>query len=298
MQNLTAKAHAKLNLFLHVTGKREDGYHNLHSLTAFLDLADIITFSPKQENSPKIEMTGAFCKNLKHVESTENLAMQAATNLASHADQDFNFDIHIEKNIPPGAGLGGGSADAAATIRALIDHWELNLPETQLQQVLLNLGADVPACFKQQTLFMSGIGDVIDDGPSLLKLNMILIYPGISSDTAKVYKNLKNINHEDILTCPDQTEDQNQFINFLLETRNDLTEPACKQYPEIRTALDYLDTQKGIRLARMTGSGSACFGIFDTAQNVENAVKDVRTKHPDWWCQKVSLLEKQTFTAP
>lgn len=283
-------AHAKLNLFLHVTGKRADGYHTLHSLVSFLNFADKISFLPQTETQPKISMSGPFAPTLKNLNDADNLAMKAAQICAQKAGKNFDMDIHIEKKIPPGAGLGGGSADAAAVIRGLFQHWNIQISPPDLQNMLLSLGADIPACFEQKTLFMEGIGEIIKEGPSLPDIPFVLVYPNVPSDTAAVYKNLSSLVDHSQETPPETLTSLNTLVDYLDHTKNDLAAPATALCPEIDLVLNAIAAQSGVRLARMSGSGSSCFGIFETHEKAQNAAEIITFDNPQWWCQATAPL--------
>ncbi len=280
-------AHAKLNLFLHITGKREDGYHLLDSLTVFTNLADRISFFPQENEAPACLLKGPFAPALEHLHPSDNLALRAAMIFAGVCNKPFSYDIHIEKNIPPGAGLGGGSANAAGIVRALIDFLQIDMQQEELDQILISLGADVPACFKQQHAFMEGIGDHLTPAPDLPDLSFVIVYPGIPCDTAEVYKALD----QSAWSGPAEKAhfEQGDFISVLQNTKNDLTEAAISLCPEIQIVLKAIEEQQGLQIARMSGSGSACFGLFGKYEEATSAAEILSFDHPDWRCMPARL---------
>lgn len=284
---VSEKAHAKINLFLHITGKREDGYHNIFSLVSFIDLADTLALTPCKEKVPQIILSGDFASTLSTLSCDDNIAMKAAKRLSQYLGYDIDFDIHIEKNIPPGAGLGGGSTNAAAIIRMLLRHWSAEIPSDTLSEILLSLGADVPICYVQKPVFMEGIGEIISESPLLPQLPMIVVYPNLISNTGSVYQQLSFDKTDK--PAANKTFSEHSFIDYLTQTKNDLTSPACRITPEISSVLEVITAQQGSLLSRMSGSGSACFGIYETQGHAIQAVQNINAAYPHWWCQLCNL---------
>ena len=276
---VTRRAPAKLNLYLHVLGRRPDGYHLLDSLVTFADVGDVV----RVENAATLalEITGPFAEDLAATDKEDNLVLRAARALASHGGIRAAASITLEKNLPVAAGIGGGSADAAAALHALNALWDLDTPDADLAALGLRIGADVPACLATQTLYLAGAGEQIELAPSTPPLSLVLVGPNARLSTAQVFKAF-NAKWSDLGRLPlaDTTED---FVNELASRHNDLQAPAMALQPAIGQALESLSTQQGCLLARMSGSGSVCFGIFGSADAAEIAAANIARQQPKWW---------------
>ncbi len=283
---IKAQAPAKINLFLHVTGKREDGYHLLESLVGFCDIADVITIS----SSSKFNLTidGPFASAL-NVE--DNLIVKTVNLLAEYADKLTALNIHLTKNIPLGAGLGGGSADAAAVFKGLMNYWDIEASELELRDLLLQLGADVPVCYASSSCIMRGIGEEIESCDIPLNIPVLLIYPNVGSSTEEIFKNYDGHFSKLLKKTPTDLSHEKTFLEFLKKQNNDLTDAAGIANPLINAALDLLKIQTGTMLARMSGSGSTCFGLFSHFDQAESAKAIIKNLHPDWWVE-TSLINK------
>lgn len=275
---LSAFARPKVNLFLHVKGKREDGYHLLESLVVFPTGGDKI--SVREGLGLALTVAGPFAE---HVGDTENnLVLRAARALQDKAKCELGADITLNKNLPVAAGIGGGSADAAATLHLLNQLWNLDFSSRQLKEIGMLLGADVPACLRSRPLMLSGIGEKLADVDRLPGFAILLINNRRPVVTADVFRKL------DILSAPapvfDFTSDNfDELIGALGNCRNDLQVAALEVVPEISRVLYALDNLVGCRLSRMSGSGGTCFGIFETAASAETAVRRIEADHPEWW---------------
>lgn len=283
-------APAKINLYLHITGKRDDGYHLLDSLTAPVDgIADIVMIEAAPSFS--LTITGPFARRIAHEDPQTNLVTRAAHALAAHLGHAPSVAITLEKNIPPGAGLGGGSADAAATVRGLLEFWNAMIREDELHALLLSLGSDVPACYAGKQVLMRGTGDIIEPAPALRAIPVVLIWPGVPSSTPAAYKAYRPPFSASVMP-PDEFTDTS-FIEFLRAQTNDLYAPALQSVPDIAAALETLQQQNGMALCRMSGSGSACFGLFadsDSAARAESAVS--RSSPLTWWVRRGVLSSR------
>lgn len=284
-------ANAKINLYLRVTNKRDDGYHELSSLMMFCDFGDEITISSSSENS--LSITGEFSHDLHENEksldkNSSNILAKTLWALAEYTQETPSFYIDLDKKIPLGAGLGGGSANAAALARILCKYWYIDCEKPQFQKLLFNIGADVPACFYNKPCLIESAGENIEPAPRLFDLNALLIYPMAHSSTGNIFKNL-NQNFNAPIKNPNQFENNDAFINFLKETDNDLKEPAIQSTPVIADALTALNKQANLDHANMSGSGSACFGIFKSNEDVLKAQEKIKSLHPTWWTQAVIL---------
>jgi 4-diphosphocytidyl-2-C-methyl-D-erythritol kinase len=272
-------APAKLNLFLHVTGKREDGYHFLESMIAFTpNIHDQIEI----ENSSKeiiIEEAGSFLDRLP-IDNKNNIIYRAATFLKNGND---GVVIKLHKNIPIGGGLGGGSSDAATVTRMLKEVWGINLTKKELDEKLIKLGADVPICFHGKIAYFSGIGEVIEDINIFPKIYAIVINPMQPLLTQDVFKAYKQPFSTPINNKPSSFQSIQDLTVFLKEQRNDLENIAIEVIPEIKEILKTINEQEDCLLARMSGTGPSCFGLFREVETAKKALQKIQDLHPNWW---------------
>lgn len=274
---LSVDAPAKINLYLHVTGKRNDGYHLLDSYTVFVhDLSDCLTFS--SAGTFGVTVSGAFADSVPE----DNLVTRAVDMMMTERPP---LHIHLEKNIPAGAGLGGGSSDAAATIRAFEILYGVNPPLGDI----LKLGADVPACYHNTPCRFSGIGEIIEKAPRPFPCHAVIIWPNCHSATKDVFAANKNA-WSAKANIPGEFKDFDAFISFLKTTRNDLEEAAIALNPSIQTAKTLLQAQSGCALARMSGSGSAIFGLFKTQNEAFEAFRALQESAPTAYFIKIVSL--------
>lgn len=286
-KTLTVFAPAKINLYLHVTDKRPDGYHELDSLISFADIGDEIRIAPAEDFQFSIEgpYSGALQgKDSSAAPDSTNLVVKAVWALSQHVQKSPRFKITLMKNLPLGAGIGGGSADAAATIWGLLEYWKLAKDLDGLDALMLKLGADVPVCFACNTQRVQGIGEVFSDTPALPEVPVVLVYPGKPCHTAKIFNHI-GAHFSLPATVPEYFDGVDGVVEFLSATQNDLSSAAIQTVPSIRNALGALDQQDGCRLSRMSGSGSSCFGVFEDEQHAESAAIKLAEENPDWWVQ-------------
>lgn len=273
-------AHAKINLALHVTGRRADGFHLLDTLVVFARYGDRISLHPNpgQKSLVSLEIVGPFSNSLAN--NVENLVVKAATcfleALPQHDRDVTPVRIVLEKNLPVASGIGGGSADGAATLLALAKYWNR---EIDLVSVARKLGADFAMCLQSRPLRARGIGDEITLLHMKEPLALLLVNPLLSVSTPEVFKKLKDRNNPPLdhlagTAFPD--------AHGLSEMRNDLENPAMQVEPAISQVLEAI-RNSGSRLVRMSGSGATCFGVFDTLEEAENARKEIADRHPHWW---------------
>lgn len=275
---VTALAPAKINLFLHITGRRADGYHQLDSLIAFADIADRIGAQPADRLS--LDISGPFAAGLG--DGKDNLVLRAARLLADEAGIAAGAAIALEKNLPVASGIGGGSADAAATLRALDALWGIGMDAAALARIGLALGADVPVCLFGGTARVTGIGDLIAPAPDLPAMGVLLVNPGIAAPTPAVFEARQGAVSAPA-TWPENIADTAALIAALGATANDLTMPALSIVPEIGTVLAAIETCDGCLLARLSGSGATCFGLFADAPGAEEAARALAARQPAWW---------------
>lgn len=283
-------APAKINLFLHITGKRNDGYHTLDSLVCFTDIGDEITIAPAQTLG--LDIKGPLAHGFSGAEkeagpNSKNLVILAARALAKLCDRPLDFKVTLVKNIPMGAGLGGGSADAAAVIWGLLKYWDLPLTLPGLDALLLSLGADVPVCFACTTLRVQGIGEVIKAAPVMGEYNCVLIYPGKPCNTKAVFNAFKG--EFDAPLPPQNFDARAAFLAMMRKTQNRLTPVSRTLVPEIENVLHGLIHETGCEIARMSGSGSACFGLFIDERTARTAAVKIAEQNQDWWVQATTI---------
>nr|WP_319248359.1 4-(cytidine 5'-diphospho)-2-C-methyl-D-erythritol kinase [uncultured Celeribacter sp.] len=268
-------APAKVNLTLHVTGQREDGYHLLDSLVVFVDVGDQITAELAAVSDMII--TGRFGDGLPT--DGRNLVMQAAALL------DRPMALTLDKRLPPASGIGGGSADAAATLRAGLRLGATPPAEAQI----LALGADVPVCMRSKPARMQGIGERVTP-LQVPGLHMVLVNPRVEVSTPQVFRGLETKTNPAMPEVLPEWTDGAEFIDWLTTQRNDLEPPAVAMVVEIAAALSALCAQPGAKLARMSGSGATCFGLFPDRYSADVAALRLQAENPWWWVSSASTL--------
>ncbi len=272
-------APAKLNLYLHVVGRREDGYHLLDSLVAFADIADRVAAVSAPGLSLAVE--GPFAGALADNDST-NLVWRAAEALARRLGRAPEVALRLEKNLPVASGIGGGSSDAAAALKALAVLWHAALDETALRDIAVTLGADVPVCVAARPSWLGGIGEKIERAPALPPAALVLVNPGIPLPTPSVFKaHRRAFSAAARFSAP--PADVAALASVLAERHNDLTDAAIAQVPAIAAVLDRLAAAKGALLARMSGSGATCFALFTDTEAARAAAARLRGEEPGWW---------------
>lgn len=283
---VTEEARAKVNLTLQVTGRRADGYHELESLVVFAGVGDGLRVEPRADRTFTLAVEGRFADKLSH--EPDNLVLRAARALAEHAGSPSGAAMTLTKNLPVASGIGGGSADAAAALRGLARLWDLNLPEDALRDLALGLGADVPVCLRGEAVLMSGIGERLQPVAALPPLWLLLVNPGVAVSTPAVFKAREGAFStvaEPRLPPPDLRG----FVQWLQARGNDLEAPACRLAPAVAAVLLALREQPGCLLARMSGSGASCFGLFGEEAAARDATAAVGSGQPDWWVAPAPL---------
>ena len=271
---LTERARAKVNLYLHVTGRRADGYHLLDSLAVFPDAADILQARPGDTLS--LYITGAQGGML--ATEPDNLVLRAARALAAEAGIPARASLILEKTLPVASGIGGGSADAAAALRLLSRAWGLGADAEDLRRVAAGLGADVPVCIDSEPAIMRGVGEVLLRAPGLPSCGIVLVNPGVAVPTPAVFAR-RAPGFTPAATLPDLWPDVSAMARTLMTLNNDLEHAAIALCPAIATVLAWL-RQTDTLLARMSGSGATCFALFPTAEAARMISAQVPTP---WW---------------
>jgi len=280
-----AAAPAKVNLYLHVIGRRADGYHLLDSLVVFAGAADIVTAAPDGDLS--LDIDGPFAKGLPA--DSGNLVFRAAVALADKAGIAPKARIRLTKTLPVASGVGGGSADAAAALRCLSHLWGLHVSAREMADLALSLGADVPVCLAGIPSFVGGIGEDIVAAPHLPEIWMVLANPGVAVSTPAVFKARTGA-----YSLPGRFEtisaDPAGFAGQLTERNNDLMVPAASLAPAIGAVLTELGNDPDCLMTRMTGSGATCFALFDEKSTARREAARIRAAYPDWWATSAPVL--------
>ena len=269
-------APAKVNLALHVLGRRADGYHLLDSLVVFAEVGD--TLRAGAADGLSLAVAGAFAPAL--AADGENLVLRAARALAAAGGIAPRARLALRKQLPVASGIGGGSADAAAALRLLSRLWRLDLPAAELSALALTLGADVPVCLAGRPARMTGVGEVLDAAPRLPACGIVLVNPGVAVATPSVFR-VRTGDFSPPLDLPQRWPDAAALAATLSACRNDLQAPAISLAQAIADVLAALRATENNLLARMSGSGATCFALFATAADAEAAA--VAVARPGWW---------------
>jgi 4-diphosphocytidyl-2-C-methyl-D-erythritol kinase len=285
MAPLTLRARAKLNLFLHIQGRRADGYHRIESFIAFASLADELTLAPSENVT--LSVMGEFAGDAGGGEG--NLVLRAAESLRQHTGCTAGVHITLAKHIPVGAGLGGGSADAAATLHGLNDFWQLGLSMPELHALAVPLGADVAMCLAGSPAIARGIGDELAPlAAPLPPLYAVLAHPRIPLLTADVYRAYQ----PSTATAPWQAswDGAKGLLGALRSARNDLQAAAIitdARVAELLLELESLLPEPA--LVRMSGSGACCYALYDESASAERAASALIQQRPDWWVRACAI---------
>lgn len=278
------KAPAKINLTLRVLGRRADGYHEIESLVAFAGVGDVLTFIP--DDALALTVGGPTAAAAGDV--ADNLVLKAARALAQRVEELRLGRFALSKRLPVAAGLGGGSADAAAALRLLARANRLAPDDPRLMQAACATGADVPVCLDPRPCLMRGIGDILSDPLDLPRLFAVLVNPGVRVATTDVFAALDA--PPAAATAPAALpRGTAALLAAIAGGRNDLEEPAIELEPAIAEVLAVLRKLPGCRLARMSGSGATCFGLFDSSRASSAAARTLRVGYPAWWVRTTVL---------
>ena len=281
MKNSKIKSYCKINLSLRVLKKLNNGYHNIMSLITFCDLHDIISISKIGNLKDKISFSGKFKKgiNKKKNTVTKVLALLRRNQLI----ENKAFKINVQKNIPHGSGLGGGSSNAAYLLNYFNSKMRLKLNKKKIKKLASQIGFDVPINLERRNTFLTGKRGEILRLKQKFRLNLLIVYPNLICSTKKIYKRNKKISLSKLPSLS-YIKDNKKLINLLKNENNDLEKAVVKIYPKVKKIIDYIKSQKGCYFSRITGSGSACIGIFSNMKNVIYAQKLIKLKYPKYWC--------------
>ena len=287
---VTEFAPAKVNLTLHVTGQRGDGYHLLDSLVVFCGIGDWV--SAQVSAALTLEISGPQAHLLRVHD--ENLVLRAARAMATQHGRQHGAALTLDKHLPVASGIGGGSADAAATLRVLARLWAMPVPDAA---TVLTLGADVPVCLSGHPARMRGIGDRVDAVAGLPEMHIVLVNPGVAVPTPAVFQALATKQNPAMPDKMPHWTDAADLAAWLASQRNDLQGPACAQAPVIETVLAAVAAQKGAMIARMSGSGATCFGLFASAALANQAAGAIAAGQPQWWVASGPVMTDQSGPA-
>lgn len=288
MQQVSERAPAKINLSLRVHGKRTDGFHEISSLVAFAGIADTVTVSSYQADG--FSLSGPFSSSLT---GNENLVEKAIALFRSHCPSAKPMNVELDKQLPVAAGLGGGSADAAATLRQLAGANPGALTGERLEEIAASLGSDVVVCLRSTASWMHGRGEKVNPITDFPPLPAVLVNPGVLLGAGEVYGALGAPTLADTgfarkggVPKFSSTED---VMRYLGGNSNDLQEPATRLAPVIAEVISSIKSTQGCTLARMSGSGSSCFGIYGSQSQASQARRSIAEMHPDWWVVDTTL---------
>jgi len=294
MSVLSDEACAKVNLTLRVNGRRSDGYHDLESVVAFADCADRLTLTPGSDLD--LKMSGPLAQACG--DTSDNLVLKAARLLAERVPGMKAGSFSLDKVLPVAAGIGGGSADAAAALRLLAQLNGLAFDDPRIIEVAQLTGADVPVCVNSRGCVMTGVGETLQP-LSLPKIPCVMVNPGVPVATKDVFKALGLRNGEllvgatDVLlrdrSWPDEEASLEDWVEALAASSNDLEAPAMRVQPVIGKVIAALNATNGAWLARMSGSGATCFAIYENTAEAGRAAEKLRRDHPGWWVHAGTL---------
>lgn len=292
-------APAKVNLYLHVGGVRSDGLHDLSSLFVFADVGDVVTLAAQPDagaDGPTLTINGPFAAALTPFPIDENLIVKAATAVLAYAAQTGQRvpampAITLDKVLPVAAGIGGGSADAAAALKGLQQFWRLKISRDDLSAMAFRLGADVPACLHGDPIFVSGAGEETAAAPALPAMSLCLANPRVPTPTGPIFRAYDDANPAPSVPtgmAVDCFSSPGAFFDGLQQTRNDLQAPAIAAVPVIGEVIAAMTAQPGCALARMSGSGATVFGLFTDHQRAQAAAEGLASH--GWWTVAARLL--------
>ena len=281
MDNIKIKSYCKINLSLKVLQKLNSGYHNIISLITFCDLHDVISISRIRNLKDEISFSGKFKKGINKKSNTITKVLNLLRSNKLLKNQAFK--INVQKNIPHGSGLGGGSSNAANLLNYFNLKMKLKLSKNKIRKLADQIGFDVSINLEKRNAFLTGKRGKILRLNQKFKLNLLIVYPNLICSTKKIYERNRKIN----LSKPQSIfyiKNNKKLINLLKNENNDLEKTVIKIYPKVKKIIEYIKSQKGCYLSRITGSGSACIGIFSNMKNAICAQKLIKLKYPKYWC--------------
>ena len=280
LRNFKIKSFCKVNLSLKVLKKLNNGYHAIESLITFCDLHDLISISRIRGEKDEINFSGKFGKKIDRKKNTLAKVLELMRKYKYINNQPFK--INVQKNIPLGSGLGGGSANAASLLNFLISKSRLRISSTKIKKIAEKIGSDVVVSLVKRNTFLNGNPGRMLRLKKNFKLNILIVYPQIVCSTKKIY-NKNRIFSKNRSRFIYYVKNKNQLISFLKNDKNDLQKTVINLYPKIGTIIDLLKNSKGCYFSRITGSGSACIGIFSDKRTAVLTQKMIKSKFPTYW---------------
>ena len=281
MKKFKIKSFCKINLSLRVLKRLSNGYHNIKSLVTFCDLHDVISISEIKGVKDKISFSGRFKKGVSKKSNTITNVLYLLRKRNFFQKQAFKIDI--QKNIPHGSGLGGGSSNAADVLNFFNSKMRLKLNKDEISKIAYQIGFDTPVSLEKKNTLLTGKKGEILRLNQKFRLNILIVYPNVICSTKKIYANNKKFT---FLRSQSNfyIKDKNKLIDFLKNENNDLEKTAIKFYPKVRKIINFIKSQNGCYFSRITGSGSACIGIFSNMKSAVFAQKFMKLKFPNYWC--------------
>jgi len=281
VDNIKIKSYCKINLSLKVLKKLNSGYHNIISLITFSDLHDVISISRIRELKDEISFSGKFKRGINKKSNTITKVLNLLRSNKLLKNQAFK--INVQKNIPHGSGLGGGSSNAANLLNYFGSKMRLKLSKNKIKKLAAQIGFDVPISLERRNTFLTGKRNEILRLNQKFRLNLLIVYPNLICSTKKIYEKNRKIS----LSKPQSffyIKNKKKLINLLKNENNDLEKTVTKIYPKVKKIIDLIKSQKGCYFSRITGSGSACIGIFSNMKNAIYTQKLIKLKYPKYWC--------------
>ena len=281
MKKFKIKSFCKINLSLRVLKKLSNGYHNIKSLVTFCDLHDLISISKIKGVNDKISFSGRFKKGVNKKSNTITNVLYLLRKRNFFQKQAFKIDI--QKNIPHGSGLGGGSSNAANVLNFFNSKMRLKLNKDEISKIAYQIGFDTPVSLEKKNTLLTGKKGEILRLKQKFRLNILIVYPNVICSTKKIYAN----NQKFTFLRPQSNfyiRDKKELIDFLKNENNDLEKTVIKFYPKVRKIINFIKSQNGCYFSRITGSGSACIGIFSNMKSAVIAQKFTKLKFPNYWC--------------
>jgi 4-diphosphocytidyl-2-C-methyl-D-erythritol kinase len=275
------KSYCKINLSLKIIKKLNNGYHRIFSFITFCNLCDVISITKIYKSDDKIIFSGKFKKGINKKFNTVTKLLNLLRKKKFLNKQ--KYQIHIKKNIPHGSGLGGGSSNAANLLSFFNSKMKLRLSNNKLYHLANEIGSDVPVSLVKKNTFLTGKKNEILRINKKLRLNLLIVYPNLICSTKIVYKKNKIINSKRGKYLS-KVKNNKQLIEYLEKEDNDLEKTVIKIYPRVKKIIQYIKSQKGCYFSRITGSGSACIGIFSNMENANYARRLIKLKYPSYWC--------------
>ena len=281
MKKFKLKSFCKINLLLRVLKRLKNGYHNISSLITFCDLHDVISISETNLLKDKISFSGRFRKKINLGSNTVTKVLHYLRKKKFLKQQSFR--INIKKNIPHGSGLGGGSSNAAVLLNFFKSKMRLKISEKEIVKIAYKIGSDVPIILKKKNTILTGKKNQFLRINNKFNLNIIIVYPNIYCSTEEIYKRNKKFSYNKP-SLKYLAKNKNKLIDSLKNENNDLEKTVIKIYPKVKKIINYIKSQNGCYFSRITGSGSACIGIFSNMKNAIYVQKLIKLKYPKYWC--------------